>query len=212
MTPIWKVANKILSSISSTNKASLLKRLMKDRRLSFSPCSMFSKLDEKHLCIWPLTKLLTNNLLNSWKEVIVFGDILLNHTRVGPLSVVGKALHIILSRTPWRCIIVLNVAMWSRGSHVPSYESKVGILNLDGKGWLVMDAVKGESVMWTRSSTWFVLFMESLISSIAFFIWSISFSKCGTLDVTMPLDWSLPSALFSASLASKFCPRPSVWR
>ena len=47
-------------------------------------------------------KLLTNNLFNSSKEFMVFWGILLNHTRVGPLRVVGKALQIISSRTPWR--------------------------------------------------------------------------------------------------------------
>ena len=95
--------------------------------------------------------------------------------------------------------------MWSQGSCVPSYESKVGILNLVGKGWLVMDAVKRESVLWTSSSTWFILLIESLISSMAFSIWSISFCKCGTLRVTVPLDLSPPSALFSAPPFSEFC-------
>ena len=99
VTPLWKAANKILSSISSTNRDSLLKRLIKDCKLLFSPCSMFSKLDKECLCLWPLTKLLTNSLLNSWKEVMVFGGILPNHAWVGPLSRVRKALHIISSRT-----------------------------------------------------------------------------------------------------------------
>ena len=89
---------------------------MKDRRLSFSPCSMVNRLDEERLCLCPPMKLLTNNLLNSWKELTKFGGILLNHTHAGPLRVVGKALHIILSGTPWRCIVVLKVAMWSKGS------------------------------------------------------------------------------------------------
>ena len=175
---------------------------------------MFNRLDEERLCLWPPTKLLMNNLLNFWKEVMVFGGILPNHTLAGPFNVVGKTLHIILSGTPWRCIVVLNVAMWSHGSRIPSYESRVGILNLDGKGWLVMDAVKGESVLWMRSSTWLVLLMDSLISSMAFFFWSTSFSKCGTQRMMVPLDCSLPSALFSASPAYEFCPGPSVchWR
>ena len=79
-------------------------------------------------------KLLTNNLLNSLKELTELGGILLNHTRAGPLRVVGKALHIISSGTPWRCNVVLKVAMWSKGSRVPSYESKEGILNFGGRG------------------------------------------------------------------------------
>ena len=99
-----------------------------------------------------------------------------------------EGLHIISLGTPWRCIVVLKVAMWSNGSRVPSYESNEGILNFGGKGWPLMEAVKGEFVWWTRSSTRFILLMFSLISSITFFIWSISLSKCGTLLGIVPLD------------------------
>ena len=104
---------------------------------------MVNKLDEERLCLCPPIKLLTNSLLNSSKELIVFGVILLNHTHADLLRVVGKALHIISSRTPWKCIIVLKVAIWSEGSRIPSYESKEGILNLRGKGWLLIEAMKG---------------------------------------------------------------------
>ena len=176
---------------------------MKVRRLSFSPCFMFNKLDEECFFLYPLTKLLTNNLLNSWNEVMVVGGSLPNHTLAGPFNVVGKALHMISFGTPWRCMVVLNVEMWSQGLRVPSYESRVGILNLEGRGWLVMDAMKGESVLWMRSSTWFALLMESFISSMALFIWSISLSKCSTLRVTVPLDWS-HLALFSTPSFSEF--------
>ena len=88
---------------------------------------------------------------------MVFGGNFLNHTLASPFSVVENALHIISSETPWRCIVVLNVAMWLQGSCVPPYESKVGILNLEHRGWLVMDAMKGESILWMRSSTWFAI-------------------------------------------------------
>ena len=97
---LWKAANNNLLSISSTVRASLLKQVMKNRKLSFSPYSMVNRLDEERLCFCPSIKLLTNNLLNSLKELTVFGGILLNHTRVGSLRVVGKALHIISSGTP----------------------------------------------------------------------------------------------------------------
>ena len=118
---------------------------------------MVNRLDKEHLCLCPPIKLLTNNLLNSSKELIVFKGILLNHTRASPLRVVGKTLHIISSKTPWRCIVVLKAAIWSHGSYVPSYESREGILNLEGRGWLLMEAIKGESVQWINLSTGFVL-------------------------------------------------------
>ena len=100
LTLLWKVANNNLSSISSTVRASQLKRVMKDRKFSFSPCFIISKLDEERLCLCPPMKLLTNSLLNFSKELMVFGGILLNHTYVGLLRVVRKALHIISSETP----------------------------------------------------------------------------------------------------------------
>ena len=100
LTPIWKATNSNLSSISSTVRASLLKRVIKDHKLSFSPCSMENRLEEERLCLCPPIKLLTNNLLNSLKELTVLGGILLNLTHAGPLRVVGNALHIISSGTP----------------------------------------------------------------------------------------------------------------
>ena len=111
---------------------------------------MVNRLDKERLCLCPPIKLLMNNLLNSSNGPIMFGGILLNHTHAGPLRMVGKALHIISSRTPWRCIVVLKVAIWSHESRVPSYESKEGILNLGGKGWLLMEAMKGEFVRRTN--------------------------------------------------------------
>ena len=160
---------------------------------------MVNKLDEERLYLCPPMKLLTNNLLNSSKELTMLGGILLNHTHAIPLRVVGKALHIISSGTPWKCIVVLKVAMWSKGSRVPSCESKEGILNFSGKGWPLMEAVKGESVRWTRSSTGFALLIFSLISSIAFLIWSFSFSKCGTLHEVVSLDWLSGSTFLLSS-------------
>ena len=88
--------------------------------------------------------------LNSLK--VETGVILLNHTPVGPLSVVGKALHMILFGTPCRCIRVLNDSRWSRGSFDPSHASTCGILNLAGRGNDVTGAVKGESARWTSLS------------------------------------------------------------
>ena len=172
---------------------------MKERRLSFSPYFMVNRLDKECLCLCPPMKLLTNNLLNSSKELTVFGGILLNHTRADPLRVVGKALHIISSRAPWRCMVVLKVAIWSTGWRAPSYESSECILNFGGKGCPLTEAVKGESVRWTRSSTGFVLLMFSLISAITFLIWSISLSSCGTLLDVVPFDWLSGSASLLSS-------------
>ena len=70
---------------------------------------------------------------------------------------------------------------------------------LGGRGWSLMSAVKGESVLWTKSSTGFALLIFSLISSMTFLIWSISFSKCGTLREVVPLDWLSGSAFLLSS-------------
>lgn len=50
-TPFWKAVTSILSSNLSTNKVSLLKQLMKDYKLSLSPCSICNKLDVGRLCL-----------------------------------------------------------------------------------------------------------------------------------------------------------------
>ena len=48
---------------------------------------------------------------------MVLGVILINHTQVGHLSVAGKALHMISSETPGKCIRVLNDSKRSKGIH-----------------------------------------------------------------------------------------------
>ena len=48
-------------------------------------------------------KCVTKCPLNSLKVEMEFEAILLNHTLAGPLNVVGNALYMILSGTPWRC-------------------------------------------------------------------------------------------------------------
>ena len=74
-----------------------------------------------------------------------------------------------------------------------------------------MEVVKGELVLWTKSSTGFSLLIFSLISSMAFLIWSISLSKCGTLREVVPLDWlsgsifPLPSWLWACPSAYSSC-------
>ena len=98
--------------------------------------------------------------------------------------------------------------MWSNGSRVPSYESREGILNFGGRGWPLMEAVKGESVLWTKSSIGFALLIFSFISSMTLFIWSISSFKCGTIREVMPRNW-LPISTFSLSSWFCVCPPPS---
>ena len=52
--------------------------------------------------------------------------------------------------------------------------------------------------------------MFSLISSMAFLIWSISLSKCGTLREVVPLDW-FSCLAFSPSLTSWLWACPSTY-
>ena len=142
----------------------------------------------------------------------MFGGILLNHTCVGPLRLVGKALHIISSGT-------LEGALWSwrlQCGHTGHAFHHTNPMKASWT-WKVKDDYwwkLGESVRWTKSSTWFVLLMFSLISSIAFLIWSISFSKRGTLRDVVPLEW-FSCSTFSPSLTSWLWAYPSThlsWR
>ena len=86
---------------------------------------------------------MTKYPLSSLKIDTVLGVNLLNPTRASPFSVVGNALHIISSRTTYRCIRVLNDSRWFRGSFDPSYASTCGSLNLVGKGKDVTGAMNG---------------------------------------------------------------------
>ena len=97
-------------------------------------------------------KCLMKSPLNSLKVETELRVILLNHTQAGPLSVVGKALHMISFGAPCKCIRILNDFRWSKGSFNPSYASTYGILNLVGRRKDVTGAVKGELVRWTSSS------------------------------------------------------------
>ena len=97
-------------------------------------------------------KCVINSPLNFLKVKTELGAILLNHTWVGPLSVVGKALQMISFGAPWRCMRVLNDSRWLKGSFDPLYASTCGILNLVGRGKDMTEVVKGESVRWTSSS------------------------------------------------------------
>lgn len=100
-------------STSLIKRAYLLKRVTYDLRLSSSRCLMFSKLAEDLLYLCPPIERVTKSPLNSLKVDAVLGVNLLNHIRVGPLSVVGNFLHIISFGTPYKCMRVLNDSRWS---------------------------------------------------------------------------------------------------
>ena len=147
-----KAMTKTLSSASLIKKASLLNRVTYDLKPSSSRCLMFSRLAEDLLYLYPPMKCATKCPLNSLKVETMLGAILLNHNLASPMSVVGKALHIMSFETPCRCMRVLNDSKWSSGSFDSSYASTFGIRNLAGRGKEVTHVVKGESVRWTRSS------------------------------------------------------------
>ena len=63
-------------------------------------------MDFLYLC--PPIKCEANYAFNSMKVLMEFGVNLLNHILVGPFSVVGKALHMILFAIPYRCIRFLK--------------------------------------------------------------------------------------------------------
>ena len=68
---------------------------------------------EDLLCLYPPIKCVTKCPLNFLKVKIVFEVSLLNHTLPISFNVVGKALHIILSGIPCKCMRVLNDSRWS---------------------------------------------------------------------------------------------------
>ena len=63
-------------------------------------------MDFLYLC--PLIKCEANWVLNSLKVLMELGVNSLNQILTGPFSIVGKALHIISSAIPCRCIKVLK--------------------------------------------------------------------------------------------------------
>ena len=182
-----------LSSASSIKRASLLKRVTYDLRLSSSCCLMFSRLSKDLSYLCPLINWVMKGPLNSLKVDTVLGVNLLNYTRASSLSVVGNALHIISSRTPYRCMRVLNNSRWSRGFFDPSYASTCGILNLAGRGKDVIGVVKGESVRWTSLSK--LVDTQPFRPLIIISIFSIII--CISCDMRNALNFSLEGRLVS---------------
>ena len=97
-------------------------------------------------------KCAVNWTLNFLKVLMELGVNWLNQILAAPFSVVGKALHMISSATPWRCIKVLKVSRWSRRSLTSSWLSIYDMWNLCGRGKELTKAVNRESVLLTRSS------------------------------------------------------------
>ena len=110
--PLVKAVTRTLSLASSIKIVSLLKRVTYDLGHSSFCYLMFSMAAEDLLCLCPSMKCVTKCPLNSLKVKTVFGVSLLNHTLVGPFSVVGKAPHMISFGTPCKCMSVLNDSRW----------------------------------------------------------------------------------------------------
>ena len=83
---------------------------MYDLSVSSSRYLMLIKHAEDFLYLCPPMKCEVNWVLNSLKVLIEFGVNLLNQILAVPFSVVGKALYMISSGIPWRCIRVLKVS------------------------------------------------------------------------------------------------------
>ena len=83
---------------------------MYDLNVSSSRCLMLIKHVVDFLYLCPPMKCEVNWALSSLKVLIEFGVNMLNQILVVPFSVVGKALYMISSSTPWRCIRVLKVS------------------------------------------------------------------------------------------------------
>ena len=72
--PLVNTVTKTLSSASSIKRASLLKRVTYDLRLSFSCCLMFNRLVKDLLYLCPPIKWVTKCPLNSLKVEMVLGS------------------------------------------------------------------------------------------------------------------------------------------
>lgn len=108
LSPLEKAVTRTILSTSSISKDSLLNQVTYDLRFSSSLCLIFINACVECLHLCPLIKWVTKLLLNSLEVDMEFGLILMNQTRVDPFRVVGKSLHIISLRTPWRYMRVLK--------------------------------------------------------------------------------------------------------
>ena len=199
--PDWNllvnVMTKTSSSASSIKRASLLKQVTYDLKLSSSSCLMFNKLAKDLLYLYPLMKWVMKCPLNSLKVVTMLRAILLSHTLTGPLRVVGNALHMISFGTPCKCIRVLNDFRWSSESRDPSYASTNDIWKLARRGKKVTYTMKGESVRCSSSSR----SMETcpLMVFIIMFIFSFIICMSYTMHIALLSSSDKWSVLFNPS-------------
>ena len=204
--PLVKVVTRTLSFASLIKRATLLKWITYDLRLSSSHCLMFSMAAEDLLCLCPPMKCVTKCPLNSLKVETMFGVSLLNHTLAGPFSVVDNALHIISSRTPCRCMRVVNDSRWSCRSLNPSYASTCGIWYFVGRGKEVTWLVNGEFVRCTNLSRLVytcplrAFIIISIFSFIIYMPWAMCLALTSTSDGR--LVSSVPSVLLRMLLSS----------
>lgn len=146
---------------------------------------------------------------------MVHGGILLNQTLVAPLSVVGKALHIISSTVIRRCIRVLNDSMWSKESVKLSHDSSWVRRNFGGREWFNSSVVNGESILQIILSKFSMdfSFTTLLSSSISLLMLRSSLSildKFSSDTLFLLLIWlSDPSSLWFPSILG--CCSSSFW-
>ena len=172
----------------------------------------------------PSMKWEANRVFNSLKELIELGVSLLNQILAGPFSVVGKALYMILSDIPWRCIRVMKDSKWSNG---PCFRRSFPPVAYETSAVGGKNVVKGELVRWTKLSrsldtrplrAFIIRSICSLIIYISATMWGgamsmmdgrFMFGRFGLLGALLPSDpsWYLLSVLVpSWSFSWVLCP------
>ena len=116
-----------------------------------------------------------------------FGVNLLNHILVGPFSVVEKALHIISSTTPCKCIRFLKDSRRSKGSltHHRTLFATYGTLQVGGIKWQVPWTASLSNEPARHESFDTLPFRAFIMKFILSFIICISTTICGGVISTM---------------------------
>ena len=106
--PLVNAETNILSFASSIEKAFLFNHVMYDLSILSSRCLMLIRHAMDLLYRYLLMKCEANCALSSLKVLMELGINLLNHTLASPFNVIGNPWHMILFRTPCKCLRVLN--------------------------------------------------------------------------------------------------------